>query len=815
MMFVVATAQHSVFVDKKGIMRWKDTNEAAYFYGTNYTAPFAYAYRALERKGIDHKTAIDRDVYHFARLGFNAFRLHIWDVEITDSVGNLLENEHLDLLDYLVAQAERRGISVLLTLQTNFGNGYPELNVNTGAYSYLYEKCKMHDEKASQEAQACYAAALMKHHNPYNNTTYGSDPNIVGFEINNEPCHSGTVDEVRNYINMMAKTMREAGCTRPIFYNASHNSSVAEAFFTANIDGCTYQWYPVGLVRNHELKGNLSAAVREYPIPFEKYEGFASKAKIIYEFDPADNGRSYMYPMMALAFRKAGVQWATQFAYDPIDIAESNCEYQTHYMNLAYTPRKALAQMVAHRLFTAPKLEERNIAIDAVADNVVYNDGETFISVDTQKSIGSTKKLSHIAGVGSSALVDYAGTGAYFLDRVEEGMWRLEVMPNAVQLADPYDHPNPNKQVVTCLAAMNEIAINVDEIGSNFTLHPYANAKATKVVGNKVSVSPGVYIILSEGKSMPKDRMERRSNNNFRLEEFVAPDYAQQTKQAVVHQAPVESLDTVRIEATVVGNYDSLIVCPSWVNMWNANNPSKKLEKLDKYTYACTLPQEWASGGQVRYYIVAYANGQATTYPQAVEASPIDWNFPATEPYTAKVRYAGEEIKLIESAAADKLIDPFSAPAWDGLSYSAVAKMPNAPDALSLRFGGKSNGENRYFIKKYVGDIVDTDAGGKTKLILVAGSVIGVEKVRVLLTDVNGITFAAEVANPKEGKNEIPLAEFAQTATPLLPVAFPGYMPLEYNFAEQHAFNPNNIEYLTLEFVANKGEFQLVGVVLK
>ena len=44
--------------------------------------------------GVDRKTAIDRDVYHMARLGLNAYRIHIWDVEISDAEGNLLENEH-------------------------------------------------------------------------------------------------------------------------------------------------------------------------------------------------------------------------------------------------------------------------------------------------------------------------------------------------------------------------------------------------------------------------------------------------------------------------------------------------------------------------------------------------------------------------------------------------------------------------------------------------------------------------------------------------------------------------------------------------
>lgn len=106
---VVAPAQNKVqksvptiYVDAGGIMRWSDTKKEASFFGVNYTLPFAHAYRAMGYLGVDRKTAIDRDVYHMARLGLNAYRIHIWDVEISDAEGNLLENEHLELLDYLI-----------------------------------------------------------------------------------------------------------------------------------------------------------------------------------------------------------------------------------------------------------------------------------------------------------------------------------------------------------------------------------------------------------------------------------------------------------------------------------------------------------------------------------------------------------------------------------------------------------------------------------------------------------------------------------------------------------------------------------------
>lgn len=126
-----------IYIDESGVMRWSDSDREASFYGVNYTLPFAHAYRAINYVGKNHKEAIDKDVYHFARLGFNAYRIHIWDVEISDSEGNVINNDHLDLLDYLIAKLKERNIRVLITAMTTFGNGYPEKNQKTGGFSYL------------------------------------------------------------------------------------------------------------------------------------------------------------------------------------------------------------------------------------------------------------------------------------------------------------------------------------------------------------------------------------------------------------------------------------------------------------------------------------------------------------------------------------------------------------------------------------------------------------------------------------------------------------------------------------------------------
>ena len=112
---VSAQKSADVYVDKNGVMRWGNTKEEVYGFGVNYTAPFAHAFRSAKTLNIDLEKAIENDVYHFARLGFDAFRVHVWDTEISDSIGNVIDNEHLRLFDYMLMRMKERGMKMILT----------------------------------------------------------------------------------------------------------------------------------------------------------------------------------------------------------------------------------------------------------------------------------------------------------------------------------------------------------------------------------------------------------------------------------------------------------------------------------------------------------------------------------------------------------------------------------------------------------------------------------------------------------------------------------------------------------------------------
>jgi hypothetical protein len=102
-----------VTVDDRGVMRWTATGREVALWGVNYSAPFAHAYRAHGYLGVHRKQAIDADVLHFSRLGLDAYRIHVWDREVSDRRGNLLANDHLDLLDYLLSRLAEHGMYTL------------------------------------------------------------------------------------------------------------------------------------------------------------------------------------------------------------------------------------------------------------------------------------------------------------------------------------------------------------------------------------------------------------------------------------------------------------------------------------------------------------------------------------------------------------------------------------------------------------------------------------------------------------------------------------------------------------------------------
>lgn len=817
-------------------MRRNDTKEEVSYYGTNYTLPFAHAYRAVGNLGIDRKDAIDRDVYHLSRLGFNGFRLHLWDVELADSVGNLIENDHLDLLDYLISQLEKEGIDIILTAQTNFGNGYPEKNIDTGSFSYDYGKCEIHSDKTAQAIQANYLTQLASHVNPYTGRSYSDDNAIIAMEINNEPCHTDSAKEVTAYINKMVKALKKGGFDKPILYNVSHNPDVTEAYYNADIQGTTYQWYPTGLVAGHQRKGNFLPYVDEYPIPWkETMKNYDKMARVVYEFDPGDVLYSYLYPAIARTFRKEGFQWITQFAYDPIDIAKYNTEYQTHFLNLAYTPSKAISMMIAGEAARdIPRGSDYgkfpvdtvfgDFLVSYMEDLSLYNGGEKYYhSNSTDKSPKNIEALKKIAGVGSSPVIEYDGTGAYFLDEVSPEVWRLEVMPDVVITSDPFEKPSLNKEIAKIFYNERPFKISLPQIGKEFYYKGInaGNDRSGLIKSDEFKVYPGVYLIATDKKLISETLSSQEEMES--LSRYVAP--ASSGGRSVVVHTPASYTDFSKdlvVEARIMGEGapDQVYLYPNNISFWRDDNDLIQMQRVKGNTYRSVVPaNQLGREDQYSYNIVVTEEGKNYTWPQNIEGSPLDWDFTEYDYYTTQKQNRGDAVILMSPALRDKNIDVAMIPeAWN-FTFVPEMKAPVGENSYHLSSYPKNDG--KLIVRRYVGDELAESPflNDKETLVVKVWPSLSMNGASVGLTGRNGATYSAPLSseylsdvatklhsdNPEGLEYRIPLSAFAQTATHIIPAAFPSFLPREVEL-ESLPFDKEGIEFVEIVWPTKEGE---------
>src|SRR3972149_2404855 len=117
----------SVYIDDSGVIRWEDNNEEVALFGANYCLPSACDYRAAGYISNDRKKMVDQDMAHFARMGWDGLRICLWgDWENSDKQGNLMVNDHLDLMDYLIYKAKEREIYMLFTPITTYSALWPD-----------------------------------------------------------------------------------------------------------------------------------------------------------------------------------------------------------------------------------------------------------------------------------------------------------------------------------------------------------------------------------------------------------------------------------------------------------------------------------------------------------------------------------------------------------------------------------------------------------------------------------------------------------------------------------------------------------------
>ena len=507
----VPPANRLARVDAQGVMRWMDDGSEVAVFGVNYYAPFALDYRVLRERGHDIKTTIRRDVAQFRRLGLNAIRLHCFDREFSTREGSFVDNDHVDALDYLIAECASNGIYTVLTPIAAWGGG--KWTSNTNGFAYPVGIKTLTSDRNLWKVEARFEREFAEHVNRYTGRRYADDPCVLCFELINEPGYpDGTTGEqIAEYANTLLDGIRASGTTKPVFYSATWNGH-NECVPFLKTDGVSGVYYATGLQSSHALQGSQLGRVKSSSLKADvRLDG---KAKIVYEFDAADTPGAYMYPAMARLFRSEGAQSATQFQYDATPLADDNVSYKTHYLNLIYTPEKSLSLAIAAEVFRRlPR------GTPFAASNVEMTfppfrmNAESYLSEMVTETdllytampiapILSSGKLRRVWGCGASPIVASTGNGCYFFDKVEDGLWRLQLYPSVMPCADPYTGLPGQKTVI--LGEHPELTVRLPDLGGNFTVWPQPstlNPQPLTAHCGRVTLAPGDYI-LARGQTL-------------------------------------------------------------------------------------------------------------------------------------------------------------------------------------------------------------------------------------------------------------------------------------------------------------------------
>jgi hypothetical protein len=809
-----------VFLDGEGVIRWSATSKEVSLFGANYCLPSACDFRAAGYVTSDRKKAIDQDMAHFARMGWDALRLCLWgDWENSDANGNLVVNDHLDLLDYLIARAKERAISMLLTPIVTYSSLYPDGvdDETLTGFSKRFVKKDLGIDPRAIAAQASFLKQILCHVNPYTKTALKDDPDILFVEMINEPHHnSEDIEGSISYINALVDAVRSTGCDKILFHNVSQDVRIAPALPASRIQGASFAWYPTGLVSGATLKGNNLRAVDDYP-PMRAPE-LGRLGKIVYEFDHPDSLSNAMYPAMVRAFRSGGAQFATMFSYDMLVTAPYNLGWQTHFLNLVCTPNKAASAIIAgEAMRRLPRRQsygrypgntsfgqfrishEKDASELSSADAFMYSNSTETLPLDTGA-------LRRIVGCGSSPLVSYEGRGIYFLDRIDAGCWRLEVYPDALIVADPFARQSPDRIVSRVIHHEWRMTVHLPDLGESFRARRIAGAGASPAgtrapksaasqagsgrapkapaassavaVNGGLSVRPGVYILTRGEKPDPADLPDRIGR--IGMAEFVCLEEHPLPVQLISKARSEYARDRpMRIAVDVVSREEPLRVTLYARRREAQDFLSYAMEHSGGYEYQAIVPAGAFAPGWFQYCVSVATHDATLTFPELTAKSPADWDFLACRLWETRIvepdaplplLVPGEDIDTLACTRVREAIghrDIFLVPGSDvGLPVLRFTLPPGAnPEIEDFTVS--------HVIKERIacrGDGVRRARG----LALRARGLREGQQVHVALVEADGTAWSGSLTLGAEWKDAfIPLSELRPGPSVLLPMGYP------------------------------------------
>ncbi len=784
-----APSKELIYVDSKGVMRWRTSDVEVAMLGANYCLPSASDYRAAGAVNADRKKLIEQDMTHFARMGWDALRLSFWgDWECCDREGNLIANDHLDLLDYLIFQAKRRDLHMLLSPIVTYSSMWPGADDPSAVgFSRYYKREELGTNPKAIAAQVNYLKQILNHVNPYTKLALKDEPYICFVELINEPAqHPQDFAGSVSYINALVGAVRETGCQKITFYNFSQDFAMAQAIAASKADGCSFAQYPSGLVSGHQLHGNFLRTVDGYaPMLAPELSG---KPRVVYEYDMPDVMSGYHYPAMVRTFRSVGAQSAAMFSYDMLATAPYNLGWQTHCLNMVYTPQKAASAIIAGQVMRRiPRMQpvgpypantrfgDFRVSYEENLSELVSRD-LFYYSNNTSSSPPSPGELRRIVGFGSSPVVRYEGAGLYYLDKIEDGVWRLEVYPDSLQIDDPFAPTSADRLVFRLITRTWPMTVNLPDLGGSFRVEPLndGNAYDTRASAGTFSIRPGAFLLTSSARSAPVVLPDRLPNVPYYLgmREFVCPEPTPYATTIVLHAQPEYLADQpVSVGATVAATEAPTEVA---LQVGAEGSPGRTfvMEHTHGYEYSARLAAGTIPPGEMVFRVTVTSGDQKLVFPHD---SPVV--SARGEAYRARV------------VAPDAPLDIFD-PARD-IATLAVSRSGEARNRNPAAIEGSQPGTKAYPLKYpsdlmpedftaslYIGDRVSdrgpSIAGAKSIHVRLKG-MAAPSVIRLTLVEKDGSAWSQKVFATGDWDDVVvPVSSLRSARSVMLPEGYPG-----------------------------------------
>lgn len=537
-------------------------------YGVNFQTPISWEYNdRLRGAGVPLTAAglngvTDNNIDDLVTLGVNHIRCHLTPCDFTDEKGNLVETPYLDALDYLIAKAAEKNIYVSVALLNHMGQqGSGSAWTGKGTSTWV------HDPDVVAACQN-YVRQLVNRTNKYTGEKYKYTKNIAVLELINEPSmysyseikntpyydafkswasENGRSDDsssysyyrmwlVKDYIDSMHDLLREEDDNHLVcwslnwhrYYNNNNDiflgvsDSKAEVVSFCNYPGQDLVGQQYWDKRYDLTSNDFSSWFKDYYSQYAGYgwtmgDDFKDKVKIVYEFETFFNQSAYLYAVQASYFAALGAQCASMWTYTVSEVAPKFGG--SHFLSATCTPGKAASFIAAHKIFesldlycdfsqTPNEIVTPKYVISKSHNAVVYSDSDCFYHsapiTDTWNPVPPSNNVRHIAGIGSSPIVEFDGTGLYRIDQEGDYLY-ITIMPDANIVGDQFmkaggvvtelDY-NTTKHISIKLADWEKTSGTIYRIenGTENKLSPISGTAA-------LNLKPGRYVIVPDKES--------------------------------------------------------------------------------------------------------------------------------------------------------------------------------------------------------------------------------------------------------------------------------------------------------------------------